>query len=46
MVLLMKNSDWFINDVPKDKVLASDDVILPDNRLVDKLHLEQINHFK
>lgn len=45
MVLLMKNSDWFINDVPKDKILTSDDVILPVNRVADKLCLEQIINF-
>ncbi|PSL06594.1 NAD(P)H-dependent oxidoreductase [Cecembia rubra] len=34
------------NDVSKDKVLTYDDVILPDNRLSDKLRAEQISYFK
>lgn len=33
------------NDVSKDKVLTYDDVIIPDNRLSDKLRKEQIAHF-
>ncbi|MHC2992528.1 NAD(P)-dependent oxidoreductase [Pontibacter sp. HJ8] len=33
------------NDVPKDKVLTYDDVILPEGRLVDKLREEQRRHF-
>lgn len=34
------------NDISKDKVLTYDDVILPDNRLSDKLRAEQISYFK
>jgi predicted homoserine dehydrogenase-like protein len=33
------------HDVPKDKALTYDDVILPEGRLVDKLRLEQAAHF-
>jgi predicted homoserine dehydrogenase-like protein len=33
------------NDVPKDKVLTYDDVILPEGRLVDKLREEQRRYF-
>lgn len=34
------------NDVSKDKVLTYDDVILPENRLSDKLRAEQVSYFK
>lgn len=34
------------HDVPKDKVLTYDDVILPEGRLIDRLRKEQYNHFK
>ncbi len=33
------------NDIPKDKVLTYDDVILPEGRLVDKLREEQTQYF-
>ena len=33
------------NDVPKDKVLTYNDVILPENRLCDQLRIEQDNLF-
>jgi predicted homoserine dehydrogenase-like protein len=33
------------NDVQKDSVLTYDDVVLPQNRLIDKLRLEQVNNF-
>ncbi len=33
------------NDVPKDKVLTYDDVILPEGRLVDQLRQEQAAYF-
>lgn len=34
------------NDVPKDQVLTYADVILPENRLCDKMRAEQIEYFK
>lgn len=34
------------NDVSKDQVLTYDDVIVPPNRLCDKLRAEQITHFQ
>lgn len=33
------------HDVPKDKTLTYDDVILPEGRLVDRLRAEQDAHF-
>jgi predicted homoserine dehydrogenase-like protein len=33
------------NNIPKDKVLTYDDVILPEGRLVDKLRIEQQEYF-
>lgn len=34
------------NDIPKDQVITYDDVILPDNRLIDQLRREQREYFK
>jgi predicted homoserine dehydrogenase-like protein len=34
------------NDVSKDQVLTYDDVIVPPNRLCDKLRAEQITYFQ
>ena len=34
------------HDIPKDQVLTYDDVILPEDRLIDRLRKEQVDHFK
>jgi predicted homoserine dehydrogenase-like protein len=34
------------HDVPKDRVLTYNDIILPEGRLVDKLRQEQTDYFK